>query len=291
MKLRQVLAAAASFLVLTQATQLRTNKLTAVADAAVHHEVHQAAVDQEKIAQVLVLAINTPVSQDRLHSLMASLGQHVQSLVHVVPGVDASKFGNEASEMRQPPMELNSAERTQWLQADVGFGPVHKGHTPEESKSNGMLACTMGHHYMWELAAKQPEGKWTVILEDDAKPQYGLTLKSLEQVFVAAPADVDEVFLDDRHCAKRIPGKVGRDIDPFSFGSTAYAVTAKGARALLAVKYRWAADHWLNRPVHSGAIAAYCPAGLPSFMHSYYHQTEIEGHPNKLIQMRKHVSP
>jgi hypothetical protein len=148
---------------------------------------------------------------------------------------------------------------------------------------NGALACSLGHHRMWEMAASldsKNDGTnrtWTVILEDDAMPSSRAAMYMVSKLLAKMPPGVEMVHLDDRHCRspKRYRGFIGKDISRWAFGSTAYAITAKAARALLAEPFQYAADHWLNAPVINGKFKVYCPIGRPFFIHGYKHTSLI----------------
>lgn len=236
-------------------------------------------LDNPQVEQLLVLTVQTPEGNARLHTLLQSLSQSLAGLnIEPFVGLDWHKASNEEEEMEQPNFELTPKQRVQWLQMEIGFGPVHKGVPSEAFHSNGALACSIGHYRMWEMARNATAGKWTVILEDDAMPAAGLSAERLLRTLGEVPQGAEEVFLDDRHCSRamRIGGVVkGKMLSHYAYGSTAYAVTPAGAAALLDVPFRYAADHWLNVPVENGAVDAFCPPEGASFVHDYPHPTTI----------------
>lgn len=243
-------------------------------------------LNNAQAGQMLVLTTGNRVGQQRLNQLLKNLGHDFDNFnVTQLAGIDMRQFTNEDEEMSQNVIPMNREQRAQWLLTDMGFGPVHGKRTSKEYESNGALACSLGHWKMWQLASNATSGKWTVILEDDAQPAAGVTGRSLEELLATVPEGVDEVFLDDRHC-QSFGGHVGvvsgSGLNHFAMGSTAYAVTAAGAKAMLAVPFRYPADHWLNVPVRTGAIKAYCPAALPAFVHEYSHRSVI----NSFLQGR-----
>jgi len=233
------------------------------------------------IAQVLILTIDNKASKNRLKVLMAKLGEIGLSNPDVINGIDAHKFKTEADEEAQHTFPMSDRQKAEWMLTSLDGGPPsHHNHTSAETPSNGALACALGHHHMWELAAKAaPEDPraWTVILEDDAHvPRFHMK-EPVRAILASAPPDVHIVHLDDRHC-QYFGGKPGiRDkaMDIHAAGSTAYAVTATGAKLLLAEPFQYGADHWLNAPVRAAKMKALCPEGPPVFTHMYPHASLI----------------
>lgn len=236
------------------------------------------------VEQVLVLTTSQEKSRLRIQHLLEMLPD---VSITTITGIDAHNFQSEEEELQHSNFHIAQQQQSDWLNVDLGFGRVHEKHGLNETRDNGMLACVLGHHHMWELAANTSTGRWTVILEDDAYPILQMDNDFLQTVMANVPRNVDEVFLDDRHCSafgmavKKSPfwfwgsKVIGNDADIHALGSTAYALTARGARALLAERFQYGADHFLNVPVRSGKINAYCPSA-PLFLHSYQHAGTID---------------
>jgi len=246
-----------------------------------------------QIVQVLVLTTSGTESRARLDSLLSGLDElGLSNITHAFDGVDAHKYKNEAEEMSQEIIPMSPKERKEWLQTRTGEDkhPMHKTNTgwksPEEFPSNGALACSLGHHHLWErasAASADPESThaWTIILEDDAHITNTADTHAIERILTSAPPDVHLVHLDDRHCKYSYEGVRGKDMDPWAPGSTAYAVTNVGAKMLLSEPFSYLADHWLNVPVHNGKMKALCPGGTPVFQHEYNHESTIKSHTTK----------
>jgi GR25 family glycosyltransferase involved in LPS biosynthesis len=101
-------------------------------------------------------------------------------------------------------------------------------------KPLGTLARALSHYKIWQTAVSSLKGReWMVILEDDARPLT--TSSQLRTSMASVPADVDMVFLGNRHCKVQ-------------YGSAAYAITAKGAQALLDIPFANNVDYLLDVP-------------------------------------------
>merc|ERR1712032_1745075 len=192
-------------------------------------------------------------------------------------GVDYHDFRTEKEQMTESEFPIPEAQQKQWLRLDYGFGQLHR-HVPlNQSDSNGGLSCALGHHHIWELINDTvPEGKWAIVLEDDAQvgAQVGENLNSsLVELFRAVPRKAEIAFLDDRHCEGH-NGVIGEGFDPYAPGATAYAITPAGARELLALPFQYVSDHALNKPINAGRMIGYCP-GHPLFFHEYTHPSTI----------------
>jgi len=239
------------------------------------------------VAQVLVLTVPTAENRARLHSLLQGLdGLGLGDITHAFDGVDAHQYQNEAQEMAQDIIPMSPQQRAEWLQTTTG---VHKGlmhqtesglKAPDEFAANGALACSLGHHHLWELASAteiEDPHAWTIILEDDAHIRNLQDKLALQRTLAMAPSDVHLVHLDDRHCKYIGLGVHGKDMDLWASGSTAYAVTNVGAKMLLSESFSHLSDHWLNVPVHNGKIKALCPGVTKSvFQHEYKHDSTID---------------
>lgn len=235
-----------------------------------------------KVVQVLVLT--TPAAQNvkRLHSLLAGLDDiGLGGITHAFDGVDASRYKNEAEEEAQDVIPMSPEQREEWQKVTVGegLGLMHQGMTAQQFHSNGALACALGHHLFWQLAAEsdtEEQRAWTIILEDDAHIAHMHDKLAIQKVLAEVPAGVHIVHLDDRHCKYSTGGVQGRELSSWAPGSTAYAVTSVGAKLLLAEPFSHLSDHWLNAPVHRGMMKAYCPdTGNPAFTHEYAHDSTI----------------
>lgn len=263
------------------------------------------------VAQILILSTPTKKSKARTDGLLAGLEVlGFSNLSHVFVGLDAKEFHTEADEMTQKIIPMTAQQRADWLHADFGNGPIHEASdgllSSDKFPSSGGLACSLGHYHLWGLAAAASKHttddapSWSIILEDDAHithvhnkfhvqdPRFlnleGQELRDrLYGILAAAPPEVHIIHLDDRHCRRAgeskhmyMRGVIGKEIGLWAQGSTAYAVTAYGARMLLSQPFRYSADHWLNVPVLNGQMKAFCPSGDPFFHHEYSHKTSID---------------
>lgn len=239
-----------------------------------------------RIAQVLVLTIDAPQNKARLGPLLAGLDSlGLGSITHAFDGVDAHKYQHEGEEMSQTVIPMTADQQEQWMKVTTGKhnGLMHMTQegwkSPAKFASNGALACSLGHHQLWEFAAvsdTEDPRAWTVILEDDARIADLKDKSSLQRTLSSAPPDVNIVFLDDRHCKYSEPGVQGKKMDPWAAGSTAYAVTNVGAQILLSEQFLHLADHWLNVPIWKGKMKAYCPdVDQAVFVHEYAHESTL----------------
>jgi len=240
------------------------------------------------LGDAYVLTIDTPNGRARLQGVFAAMEQlTINTFVRVV-GLTATQYANEDAEERQARFPMTDAMRSEWLTVDVGMGPVHRGRASKDVPSNGALACALGHRHIWELAEKKLStpgaARWALVLEDDARISWALNINSpgvsvparvLRETLERVPADADIVFLDDRHCGWVRSSEVGQGFNLYATGSTAYAISARGAAALLAEPFSHNADHWLNVPIHSGRIRGFCPA-IPIFVHNFPHASTID---------------
>lgn len=237
------------------------------------------------VAQVLVLTLADSSGQTtRAAPLLKLLSGNVP--VKAVQGINYHDYKTEVEEMEQTAIPMDPASKKQWQEgADIGLGKIHAGQDLAKFKAHGTLACVLGHHHMWEMAAgvENPgTGKdraWTVIFEDDARPNPDhhtsqSLMASIAEVLRTTPPEAEMVMLGARHCEKR-HGLIGKDLDPFAPGSMAYAITATAAKVLLAEPFIHASDHWLNAPVKAGKLKMFCPAGTAIFSHGYKHATSI----------------
>jgi len=235
---------------------------------------------QEMTVQLYVLSTHKPSSQARISALtpvLHKLGFPYQ----VYYGVDKHDYANQAEEMNQQILPMTDSMKKEWLQADFGDSKsIPNGKTPESTPPIGALACTLGHHHIWNLTSQSQSDKqdeWTIILEDDAKlnPRVADAADAIRSILASAPSDVHLIHFDDRHCEGRVGVLDARNIDRWAPGTTAYAVTPHGARMLLSEPFRFGADHYLNVPVLHGKIKAFCPEGLHIFLHTYDHASTM----------------
>jgi len=243
-----------------------------------------------KIIQALILTNPNPLSKLRIHQLLTDLkGLGFGNVTKPFEGIDANKYMSEADEMKTDLLPMTDQAKEEWMNVSIQGGgiPFHKkNETPETFSPNGALACILGHQHLWKLAAATPPEDaraWTIILEDDAKVRRRLPAGLIEETLANADdiGGIDIVHLDDRHC-KYFGGKPGvrdaKNMHEFAAGSTAYAVTARGAQMLLEEKFDHAADHWLNMPLKHNKTKAFCPY-FPMFMHNYKHASSIINNP------------
>lgn len=231
---------------------------------------HAVNLEQPTI-NVLVLTVNTSIGKSRL----ARLHAHMHIPFTPIYGVAFTQFQSEAHMACHAPFALTEAQQQEWALRI----PERKW---EDQTATGQLACTMGHHWLWTLHSPNLRSfheprQWTLILEDDAKPtdnatHFWLTAFLHEKV----PLNVELVFFDDVHCAEvGLPtGQILTSIDPLAFGSAAYAITTKGAQALLSVTpYFYNADYWLNAAINEKRVQAMC--GPAFFLTRYPHPSII----------------
>lgn len=239
------------------------------------------------LAEAYVLTVDTPRGRRRLQGVFAAMEQlAIYSFVRIA-GLVASQYASEDAEERQGRLPMSELERREWLRVDVGMGPVHHG-TSRDAPPSGALACALGHRHIWELARSRLRApgaaRWALVLEDDARISPALSINSegvsvasgvLREVLARVPQDAEIVFLDDRHCGGLRSREVGAGFNLYATGSTAYAITASGAAALLAEPFSHNADHWLNAPINRGKIRGYCPH-MPIFVHNFPHASTID---------------
>lgn len=237
------------------------------------------------VAQALVLTLADSSGQTtRAAPLLKLLSGDVP--VKAVQGINYHAYKTEVEEMDQTSIPMDPASKKQWQEgATIGVGNIHAGQDLAKFQADGTLACVLGHHHMWEMAAgvaNPGTGKgrgWTVIFEDDARPNPNhhnsqSLMASIAEVLRTTPPEAEMVMLGARHCERR-HGLIGTNVDPFAPGSMAYAITATAAKALLAEPFIHASDHWLNAPVKAGKFKMFCPAGEAIFSHGYKHATSI----------------
>ncbi|CAE7021653.1 unnamed protein product [Symbiodinium natans] len=145
-------------------------------------------------------------------------------------GLTAAHFANEQDMMdREELVPMTEQMKAQW-RSNPNREADRKAGTPPL----GTLACALAHYKAWQTAAASLSGReWLVILEDDAQPET--TSDELLRDLSGIAPDVELVFLGERHC-------------PHGYGSTAYAITAKGAQALLDTPFMYNADFYLDVP-------------------------------------------
>merc|ERR1719343_370932 len=68
----------------------------------------------------------------------------------VVEGIDAHDFKTEADMMSQTQIPMLPKWRQEWLRTDFGYGPIHGNKSPQDFPAGGALACSLGHHHMWQ---------------------------------------------------------------------------------------------------------------------------------------------
>eukprot|EP00401_Gymnodinium_catenatum_P080054 CAMPEP_0117572894 /NCGR_PEP_ID=MMETSP0784-20121206/60617_1 /TAXON_ID=39447 /ORGANISM="" /LENGTH=330 /DNA_ID=CAMNT_0005371329 /DNA_START=87 /DNA_END=1077 /DNA_ORIENTATION=+ len=224
------------------------------------------ATDREtspKLPHVFVLTVADRHGEfARARPLLTALKEMGVTDEEVFKGLDYHRFRTEADLMAQKQFPTSRSSREQWLHFDIGYGPTHRGNDLAGTPANGALACALGHHRIWEMVSAENNSSdaadrgWAVILEDDAMPVSFTVLTDVTNVLRRVPPGSEIVPLDDRHCQWRNwLDVVGTDrADEYAMGSTAYAVTVKGAEALLAEPFEFAADHWLNMPVVHKAV-------------------------------------
>jgi len=225
-----------------------------------HYYVDELHAAGGSLLHVLVLTNDSPQSQARLQYLKSRL-----SAVKPLRGINSTQYASEdLLQSQQKLLPMTPQMRDEWKTNPE----YHNNHA--RGRGLGSLACALGHYRMWQLAENMPAGKWAVILEDDAHPSTDLVgLKSVMDNIPSGPA---LAFLGVRHCA----GQRGviSSIAGNAWGSTAYAVTAAGAKALLAEPFNHNSDHWLNIPINKWAITGFCAipvfseSGDPSMMHN-----------------------
>jgi len=243
------------------------------------------------VAEVYTLSVDSPLGKERMKGVAEVMKDlKIESFVSVM-GLSAAAYKNEQDEMDQQVLPMTEQQKKEWLQVDIGYGPVHKGKKPAMMGSSGALACSLGHRHIWETAldmfAKRnsSDERWALIVEDDVRVRRRASPspeEALREALASVPAGVDIVFLDDRHCWGR-SGELGQGVDIYLQSSQAYAITAKGARALLSEPFKRNADHWLNIPVHDGKIRGFCPKrSRIVFAHEYKHASMIKSNAAKL---------
>mmetsp|Transcript_48296 Transcript_48296/g.138894 ORF Transcript_48296/g.138894 Transcript_48296/m.138894 type:complete len:270 (+) Transcript_48296:53-862(+) len=193
---------------------------------------------------VYVLTVDTAIGRTRYAMLAATVGQMGITSLQKVEGVSIAHYPSEEA-LQASPLAVMSEEQKRFWET-----------TPH--RSNGALACAIGHSHIWRLArealSKPGAPKWAVILEDDAKVN---TTMSLNDALAKVSNEADLAFFDGRFCRFYRPGLIGAGL-PRSWGSTAYAVTARGAAALLAEPIFLPSDEWLNVPIREGKVKGFC---------------------------------
>jgi len=192
---------------------------------------------------VYALTVDTAIGRERYASLAASVGQLGITSLQKVEGVSVAKYPTKEA-LQASHMALMSEEQKRFWDTT--------------GRSNGALACAIGHSYIWRLArealSKPGAPRWAVILEDDASVNATM---SLNDALAKVSNEADLAFFDGRFCRFYRPGLIGAGL-PRSWGSTAYAVTARGAAALLAEPIFLPSDEWLNVPIREGKVKGFC---------------------------------
>ncbi|CAE7403113.1 unnamed protein product [Symbiodinium sp. CCMP2592] len=195
-----------------------------------------------KIGQIMVLTYPERRKAYKYEKVFPDI--HVTWMV----GLTATDFESEEDMLdREQLVPMTELMKAQWQRNP------HQHQNRIDGRPLGTLACSLGHYKAWQTAVASLSGReWMIILEDDAQPQT--SSEELRRQLSEIPPDVDLVLLEDRHC------RSGNGT-----GSTAYAITAKGARALLNVPFMYNSDFYLEQPVERGLIKRKCLS--PQFHH------------------------
>jgi len=229
-----------------------------------------------KIASILVLTNKGQDSARKRHlnATMTSMMKELPALLKVEPvdGLDARTFSSEGELENQQEILMSDRDKVDWRRLTRPSFGLKDDQFPDPS-----LACSLGHKRMWEIVANRTEGTWTVLLEDDVEPREGFNLSMHESLAEASKAGADVVLLEDTHCQKYGPGYHDtNNVHTFvGVSSAAYAVTPKGAKALLTRPFKFHTDRMLNAVVHEGLVKGFWCPHEPSFTVQYKHHSQI----------------
>jgi len=238
-----------------------------------------------KIASILVL-INKGQDASRQKHLNTTISRMTEELpamlkVEPVDGLNARAFDSEGALESQQEILMSDSDKVDWKKLTRPSFGIRDDTYPDPS-----LACSLGHKRMWEIVANRTEGTWTVLLEDDVEPREGFNLSMQQSLKEASKAGADVVLLEDTHCKKYGPGyHDSNSVHTFiGVSSAAYAVTPKGAKALLTRPFQYHTDRMLNAVVQHGLVKGlWCPHE-PSFTVQYQHRSQIG---DMLMRMRE----
>mmetsp|Transcript_98002 Transcript_98002/g.224721 ORF Transcript_98002/g.224721 Transcript_98002/m.224721 type:complete len:335 (+) Transcript_98002:75-1079(+) len=171
-----------------------------------------------------VLTVDTPLGHDRLAATLGSMAteSHFRELSAAFHGVFFRDFTSVQDMLVHqtlvPPLSAKIKRKAESMS--------------QRDRGGGAVACALGHYAIW-LEAMQAPG-WTVVLEDDAVLQRGWTAQMLQHVLDKSTHDV--VWLEGRSCPHMVEPGQGRAMSrvfPGGFGTTAYAISPKGAAWLV----------------------------------------------------------
>eukprot|EP00931_Biecheleriopsis_adriatica_P028046 TRINITY_DN16777_c0_g1_i1.p1 TRINITY_DN16777_c0_g1~~TRINITY_DN16777_c0_g1_i1.p1 ORF type:complete len:420 (-),score=62.55 TRINITY_DN16777_c0_g1_i1:15-1181(-) len=244
------------------------------------------------LAQALILTTNSTVAVAR----DASAGSVKHQLLNMFPnlmveyvrGIHASEFHTEKEVAeRNGLLVLSESRQKEWLDNDGGHGKYNHTNHPLQLAA---MATTIGHMRMWEMSTNVPNGKWSLLLENDAN--FSDLVRENPGIIPALLAcgtkyGADMIWLDEFHCrehqsiASFFGGPVvdKKNVWAWSKCSQAYAITSKAARELLKEQFKFNADHMLNQPIRRGAFTGFCPVagrGTVLVHHDDEARSEIE---------------